>query len=177
VLFWIVPFLSTAFAQATLVEGETLLADCLRSAVCGEAVTRLISENMAEYGFVQQVDPIATSPLGGKGMGLVAEFRVDTLAFGPQNELERLVLIPPGLPRLSVGYQYGSYTYDDAYPQVAFGLTVLPPVRVLGGTLLGAQLDGGIAWPLSPAVWFGVEAGVGHSQLAVPLLGTNTQLG
>ncbi len=168
---------AVAQSQATLLEGDSLLSECLDDDVCGTVLVELVSENMAEYGFVQQVDPIATSALGGKGNGAVAEIRLDTLELGPKNALEELVLIPPALPRLSLGYQYGSYTYDNPYPQLAVGLTVLPPIRLFGGTLIGGQLDLSGALPVVDHwVWAGAELGYGYGQLSVPLLGTKAQL-
>ena len=163
--------------EATLLEGESLLAGCLDDPGCNDSLIGLVSENMAEYGFVQQADPIAISALGGKGMGLVAEARLDTVTLGERNELEKLVIIPPALPRLAIGYQYGSYTYDTPYPQLAAGVTVLPPFRLFGGTLWGMQVDTSTAVPLGThVVWAGVEAAYGYGQLAVPLLGTRKQL-
>lgn len=168
---------AAAQSPASLVAGETMLQDCLDDGACGPALVGLVSENMAEYGFTQQVDPIAVSALGGKGMGLVVEARLDTVTLGPKNELEEQVPIPPALPRLALGYQYGSFTYDGPYPQLAAGLTVLPPFRVLGGTLVGTQLDVSGALPIGGHVlWLGAELGYGYGQLAVPLLGTRAQL-
>lgn len=166
-----------AQTQATLIEGESLLAPCLDEATCSDALIRLVSENMAEYGFVLQADPVAFSALGGKGSGVVAEARLDSTTLGERNQLEQLVLVPPALPRVGLGYQYGSFTYDNPYPQFAGGVTVLPPFRIFGGTLWGVQLDTSAAVPLGTHLaWAGGELGYGFGQLAVPLLGTKQQL-
>ena len=168
-----------AHAQSTahLVDGDSLLQPCLDLASCGDAVIGLLSENMTEYGFVQQVDPIATSALAGRGVGLVAEVRIDSTTLGPKNQLEERILIPPILPRFTLGYQYGSYTYDDPYPQYALGLTLLPPVPVLGGTLFSADPHASFAIPLGThLLWAGAEVGYGFAQLALPLLGAEEQL-
>ncbi len=176
-LFWLLTTLSMAQSQAHLVDGETLLQPCLERTECGDALLGLVSENMTEYGFVQQVDPIATSALAGRGVGLVAEIRVDSTTMGHKNQLEETILIPPILPRVSLGYQYGSYTYDNPYPQYALGLTVLPPVPVLGGTLFSADPHASFAVPLGThVIWAGLDVGYGYSQLALPLLGTEAQL-
>lgn len=169
--------LASAQSQAQLLEGSSLLAPCLDDATCEPALRGLVSESLAEYGFALQADPLGASPLAGKGMGLVAEARLDSLTLGERNALEQQVPLPPALPRFGVGYQYGSYTYDDPYPQVGIGLTVLPPYRLYGGTLVGGQLDVGAAVPLAGhLLWGGAELGYGVGQLAVPLLGSAANL-
>ncbi len=169
--------LAAAQTQATLLEGDSLLEPCLEDAACAPALLGLVSENVAEYGFVAQADPIAISALGGKGMGLVAEVRIDTATLGPKNALEQRVFLPPALPRIAVGYQYGSYTYDNPYPQLAVGLTALPPIHVLGGTVFSVQADASGAVPLGTEVlWLGAEIGYGFSELVAPVVGTPAEL-
>lgn len=176
-MIWSLLLLANAQSPATLVEGDTLLQPCLDLPECEQTAVSLMSENMAEYGFTWQVDPIGFSALGGKGMGLVTELRLDSVALGPPNVLEQQVFLPPAIPRLGIGYQFGSYTFDEPYPQVALGVTVLPPFAVLGGTILGAQADTSAALPLgTPRLWLGAEAGGGVGQLAAPILGTPDQL-
>lgn len=168
---------SPAQTTATLLEGESLVAPCLSDATCGSVLRGLLSENMAEVGYVLQIDPMATSALGNKGIGPVVELRFDSVALGADNALEQQVALPPGLPRVAVGYQLGSYTYDDPYPQVAVGLAALPPVTVLGGTLFSLQGDVSGAVPVVvPHLWAGAELGYGFGQLAAPLLGSRDQL-
>lgn len=176
-MFWTLLLVANAQSPATKVEGDTLLQGCLDEPACGDTAITLMSENMAEYGFTWQADPVGFSALGGKGMGLVTELRLDSVTLGAPNVLEQQVFLPPAIPRLGVGYQVGSYTYDDPYPQLAIGVTVLPPFSVLGGTVVGAQADTSAAVPLgTPLLWIGAEAGAGIGQLAAPILGTPQQL-
>jgi len=152
-------------ADARLTKGGDVLAPCLEVADCNEWFSTSLVETLVENGFALQHSPLATSALGGKGMGLVTEFGVDTAAFGPRNDIG--AKFPPlaVIPRIELGYQYGSYTYDAPYPQVAAGLYVTPMRGLPGLSVwsLGGSLSG--AYPINQLLWVGAEVDYGYSIL------------
>lgn len=168
--------LGTAVAQVSP-EGAEGFATCFADDACGPRLTGSISETMAHVGMGLLAEPLATSALGGKGMGLVIEGQLATMPLEPRNALDRALRIPPALPRAVVGYQLGSYTYDDPYPQLAAGAHVLPPVRVGENQVwsVGGELSAAV--PLGThLVWFGGEVGVGRARIDAPFLGSAAQL-
>ncbi len=171
---------SIAFAQSEpdLIEGKSLLSGCLAKTACSDYITGILGENMAEYGFALQFDPIATGALAGKGNGLVTEIHTDTVALGEGNDASKRLLIPPFIPRIAVGYQYGSFTYDNPYPQLAFGAFLLPPIRILDdGVLFSTGAHVGAAMPLvEHVIWGSLELDVSWAHVGAPLVGTEAQL-
>lgn len=169
-----------AAAQGTvaLSEGDTVLGDCLDVDACAERVTRLMSETMIEYGYGLQHDALATSALGGKGNGLVAEVGLDSLPLGPRNELARQVPLLPVLPRVGLGYQIGSFTHDAPYPQYAVGAHAMPPISIAGASAW--SVGGGVsaAWPLlrGHLLWLGGEVDYGYARVAAPVVGSPADL-
>jgi len=169
-----------AFAQSEpdLLEGKTLLGDCYDDKRCNDYILAILGENMAEYGFALQFDPIATSALAGKGVGVVAEVHVDTIPLGEGNDATKRLLIPPLIPRIAVGYQLGSFTYDNPYPQLSFGAFMLPPIQILGdGVLFSTGAHVGGAMPLYEHIlWGGIELDASWASIGAPLFGAERQL-
>lgn len=173
------PLLAVAAAAqptATLIDGETVLAPCLQAASCREPWGALLSETLLEAGLALRHEPVLTSALGGKGYGPVLDLHLASAPLGDRNVLQDLLPAVPALPSLAVGFQVGSYTYDDPYPQLALGLHGLPPVRIGGARVWSIGGTASAAWPLSPVVWLGAEATWTTSEVTVPLLDSSRSL-
>ena len=170
--------LALAQTAPQLVDGDSLLEGCLADDACNEYIVGILGENMAEYGFALQFDPVATGALAGKGMGLVTEVHIDTVVLGEGNDATKRLLIPPLVPRFAVGYQLGSFTYDNPYPQFSFGAFMLPPVRILSdGVLFSIGANAGAAIPLyEHLLWGALEVDGSWAHVGAPLVGTEAQL-
>jgi len=168
---------SRAQSKPELIDGETLFSECFADATCDAYISGILGENMTEYGFALQFDPIATSALAGKGYGLVTELHIDTVALGEGNDVSKRLLIPPIVPRIAVGYQYGSFTYDNPYAQLAFGAFILPPVSILDGQIFSTGAHVGAAVPLySHLLWGAIELDGSWAHITAPLVGSEQQL-
>jgi hypothetical protein len=157
-------------------EGSELLADCVADPSCGAYIATQVSENLVEAGFAMTHAPMAASALGAKGMGLLAEVRVDSLPLGERNEVGENLKLPPVVPRLSAAYHVGSYTYDDPYPQYAIAAHVLPPVGSASGRGWSLGATGSVAAPLSELLWLGAEVDYTYGAVSATVLGTPSQL-
>jgi len=167
------------FAQSEpeLTDGNTLLADCFAVPSCDTYLSGILGENMTEYGFALQYDPLATGALVGRGYGLVTELHVDSVTLGEGNDVTERLLIPPLVPRIAVGFQYGSFTYNNPYPQLSVGAFILPPVSVLDGKIfsLGAHLGGAV--PIYEHIlWAALELDGSWAHITAPLIGSEAQL-
>jgi CBS domain-containing protein len=170
--------LALSQSKPDLIDGDSLLVDCLADESCGDYITGILGENMAEFGFALQFDPIATSALAGRGVGVVTEVHIDTVVLGEGNDATKMLLIPPIIPRIAVGYQLGSFTYDNPYPQLSVGAFVLPPITILGdGVIFSTGGHVGASQPVvEHLVWAGVELDASWSHVGAPLVGTWAQL-
>jgi hypothetical protein len=168
---------SRAQSEPELTDGKTLLSECFANPSCDAYLSGILGENMTEYGFALQFDPIATSAIAGKGYGFVTELHIDTVPLGEGNDVSKRLLIPPAVPRIAVGYQYGSFTYDDPYPQLAFGAFILPPVSILDGLLFSTGAHVGASVPLYKHIlWGALELDGSWAHITAPLVGSEQQL-
>lgn len=175
----ILALLGLAHAQQPLelVSDETELQPCLDSAGCGGILVRLASESLLELAYFMSSDPLMGTALNGRGTGFVFEIHADTYPLGEPNLVTEQVTLPPLLPKLDIAYQLGSFTYDDPYPQLALGLSVLPPLKVNGYEAAGITLTGSAALPLyEHYVWGGVELAGSYGRVAGEMLGDGSVL-
>lgn len=144
---------SVALAQQPVrpVSDQTELQPCLDTEACSSILLPLMSETMAEFGAISQYRHVTTSALTGRGTGLHFGLQFDSLVLGEKNLVTQELQLPPVLPKLEVGYQYGSFTYDDPYPQFAVGMFLFPPIKI------GEDQVGNVGGSLSSAVPLGVR--------------------
>ena len=163
--------------QVRLISDESELQPCLDNELCSPVLLPLMSETMAEFGAIAQHRHVATSALTGRGTGLQFALQADTLVLGDKNLVTDRLQLPPLVPTLEVGWQYGSYTYDTPYPQFGVGLFLFPPIRI-GDTQLG-NVGGSVsgAIPLGTRfVWAGLDLDASYGFLASPLAGDGSVL-
>jgi len=165
--------LSVSWAQQQAeLQNESDLQECLDTPRCGELFTTLLSETMLEMGLLFQHESLGGSALVGKGNGVVAELSFQSTAIGPKNVVQDQIPLPPIVPRLEVGYQVGSFTYDDPYPQYAVSAFVLPPIGIGDFKTFSAGLSGSFAFPLGThLLWAGAEADLSYGSVAGPFVG------
>lgn len=167
---------ASAQSTATLLEGETVLQPCLDLDACRDPWGAVLSETLLETGLALRHEPVLTSALGGKGYGAVVDLHLASVPLGERNTLQQLLPVVPALPSVAVGFQVGSYTYDDPYPQLAIGLHALPPLSIGGARLWSVGGSASFAWPLSPRFWAGAEATWTMSTVSVSLLDSSRRL-
>lgn len=163
-----------AWAQQliTLEQGPTELQPCLDDAACRGVLEPLATETLVEFGWFLQHDSMAGSALTGRGNGLVFSIQGESPELGRKNLIVNEVELPPLLPKLEVGYQVGSYTYDDPFPQVAVSAFVFPPIRIDGFTLLNTGLTVSAAMPVvEHYVWLGAEVAGTYGRVRGEMLG------
>jgi hypothetical protein len=151
---------------------DTDLQPCLDTAACETLFTNTLSETLVEMGFLFQHDGQGASAIVGKGNGFVVELNAQTPAFGDPNILLDEVNLPPVIPRLEVGYQVGSYTYDDPYPQFAASAYAFPPIRLGDYSTFSVGGTGSVSVPLTTHfVWAGAEVDVSYGAVGGPFVG------
>lgn len=165
---------SVALAQQPVrpVSGQTELQPCLDNDVCASILLPLMSETMAEFGAISQYRHVATSALTGRGTGLHVALQADSLVLGEKNLVTQELQLPPVIPKLEVGYQYGSYTFDDPYPQIGGGVFLFPPIKIgddqfgNAGASLSAAVPLGIRY-----LWAGLDVDGSYGWLATEIAG------
>lgn len=163
---------------AALVSEASDLQPCLDNAGCDAWFRSLLSETMAEYGFLFQHDAIAGGAIAGKGNGFVFEVHVDSAVLGPPNLVTENVRIPPILPRLEVGWHVGSYTFDDPYPEYAVSLFMLPPIHTQDSGVFSVGGSASAAFPLGTHfLWGGAELDLGYGNVFGPMVGDGDAIG
>jgi hypothetical protein len=173
-------WLASSFAQqpAVLVSEGSDLEPCLDNEACNAWFNALLSETMVEYGFMFQHDAIAGGALAGKGNGFVFEFHIDSAALGPPNLVGENVRLPPILPRLEIGWQVGSFTFDDPYPQFAVSLYAFPPIKAGDSGAFSAGGSASVAVPLGThLLWGGGEIDVAWGGVHGPMIGDGDAIG
>lgn len=171
--------LQTASAQVAP-EGRTLLEPCLENPQCRGWIDAHIPETLAHAGLGLRYAPLATSAIAGKGNGLVAELHGGSMPLQQRGTLGQEMALPPVVPRIALGYQYGSYTYDNPYPQLAIGGFLLPPIPSGDGGhawSAGGELSGSV--PVvkkadgapSHLLWLGAEVGAARSEVQGSVVG------
>lgn len=174
-LFWSVAAL--AQQQVRLISDQSELQPCLDNELCAPVLLPLMSETMAEFGAVAQHRHVATSALTGRGTGLHFALQADTLVLGDKNLVTERLQLPPIVPTLEVGYQYGSFTYETPYPQFGVGLFLFPPITIDDTQLgnVGGSVSGAV--PLATRfVWAGLDVDASYGFLAAPLAGNGSVL-
>lgn len=164
----------SAWAQQPieLTSGSTALQPCLDEAACSGVLLDLVSETLVEFGWFQQHDALQGGALVGRGTGFVFELHVDSYTLGRRNFITEEVALPPVLPKLEVGYQLGSFTYDDPFPQLAASVVLFPPIAADGYRLsnVAAQVSGAVP-VVDHRVWLGLELGLSHGATSGEMLG------
>lgn len=171
--------LAPALAQqpAALRSPSTDLEPCLANEACDDWFRSLLSETMVEYGFLFQHDALVGGAIAGKGNGFVFELHVDSATLGPDNLVTENVRLFPVLPRLEFGWQVGSYTYDDPYPQYAVSVFLLPPLGSREAGAFSGGLSASAAFPLGThLVWAGGEVDVAYGEVRGAMVGNGSKL-
>ncbi len=151
---------------------DTDLQPCLDTPACETLFTNILSETLVEMGFLFQHDGQGASALVGKGNGFVFELNAQTPVLGEPNVVLDEVNLPPVVPRLEVGYQVGSYTYDDPYPQFAVSAYVFPPLQLGDYSAFSVGGTGSTSVPLGTHfVWAGAEVDVSYGAVGGPFVG------
>ncbi len=181
-MVWLWLIGTTSAQVASLQQGDSVLADCLVDPDCGDWWTSRFAETLLEVGFAFDHVPIGTSALTITGGGLVAEIHLDTIPFGPRNELGEEWKAPPAVPRIGLGYYAHtsapgeSGEPDAAQPRFGVGVHVLPPLTVSRASVvsLGAVISGAI--PVGPGLWLGGELDGTWSTVQASLLQSSKSL-
>lgn len=169
----------TASAQQLLAleQGPTELQPCLDQAGCRAVLEPLATESLVALGWFLQHDSLGGTALTGRGTGVTIAVQGDTPDLGRRNLITEELALPPMLPKLEVGYQLGSYTFDDPFPQIAVSAFVFPPLSLDGYRLLqtGATLSGAVP-VVEHYLWLGAELQGTYSTVSGEMLGDGSVL-